>query len=163
MAASKDTRTSGCEPSPFFLELFRDLSDSGSRKRTWHTAMARTGEGAPPLGFPAYKSLYLITVHASKLVVLLEETSGRFGIDHESVAFRKSSIKLVPLAALQSIAGRMNDVEITEQWLFERQRLNKESKLPDPDDVYISLRRHEGERIGQGLPRASSSWKALCL
>jgi hypothetical protein len=152
MAASKDTRASGCEPSPFFLELFRDLSDSGERERTWHTAMAHAGEGAPPLRFPVYESLYLINVHAQKLVDLLEEVSSRFGIDHESVAYHQSLIQFVRAATSQSIAGRMNDVEITEEWLFERQRLNKESKHRDPDDVYISVRQRESERISQGLP-----------
>ena len=34
MAASKDTRASGCDPNPSFLELFRDRSDSDERERT---------------------------------------------------------------------------------------------------------------------------------
>jgi hypothetical protein len=80
MAAFKDTRANGCEPNPFFLELFRDLSDSG--ERTWHTAMAHAGEGIPPLRFPVYETLYLINVHAQKLVDLMEELSSRFGILH---------------------------------------------------------------------------------
>ena len=46
----------------------------------------------------------------------------------------------------------MNDVEVTEEWLFERQRVTEENKLRDPDDVYISVRQREAERIGLGLP-----------
>jgi hypothetical protein len=152
MAASKDNRASGCEPNPFFLELFRDRSDSDERERTWHTAMAHAGEGMPPLRFPVYETLYQINVHAQKLVDLLEEVSVRFGIDHESLEYHQSLIQFVRAVASQSIAEHMNDVEITEEWLFERQRVTEENKLRDPDDVYISVRQREAERIGLGLP-----------
>lgn len=152
MATSKDTRASGCEPSPFFLELFRGLSNPGERERAWHTAMAHAGEGTPPLRFPVYETLYLINVHAQKLVDLLEEVSSRFGLEQESAEYHQSLIQSVRAAASQSIAAHMNDVEITEEWLFERQRVNEDSKLRDPDDVYISVRQREAERVRQGFP-----------
>jgi hypothetical protein len=151
MAASKDNRASGCETNPFFLELFRDRSDSDERERTWHTAMAHAGEGMPPLRFPVYETLYQINVHAQKLVDLLEEVSVRFGIDHESLEYHQSLIQFVRAVASQSIAEYMNDVEVTEEWLFERQRVVEENKLRDPDDVYISVRQREAERLGLGL------------
>jgi hypothetical protein len=152
MAVTKHTRASGCETNPFFLELFRDLSDSGERERTWHTAMSHAGEGAPPLRFPVYETLYLINVYAQKLVDLLEEVSIRFSIDHESLEYHQSLIQFVRAVASQSIAVHMNDVEITEEWLFERQRMSEENKLRDPEDVYISVRQREAERIDLGLP-----------
>jgi hypothetical protein len=152
MAVTKHTRASGCETNPFFLELFRDRSDSDERERTWHTAMAHAGEGAPPLRFPVYETLYLINVYAQKLVDLLEDASNRFGIDHESLEYHQSMIQFVRAVASQSIAEHMNDVEVTEEWLFERQRVTEENKLRDPDDVYISVRQRETERIDLGLP-----------
>ena len=152
MAASKHTRASGCETNPFFLELFRGRSDTDERERTWHTAVAHAGEGMPPLRFPVYGTLYLINVHAQKLVDLLEEMSSRFGIDHESLEYHQSLIQYVRAVASQSIAEYMNGVEITEEWLFERQRMNEESKFRDPEDVYISVRQREAERIARGLP-----------
>ena len=152
MAASKDNRASGYEPNLFFLELFRNLCDSGERERTWHTAMAHAGEGTPPLRFPVHETLYLINVHAQKLVDLLEEVSSQFGIDHESLAYHQTLIQFVRALTSQSIAAHMNDVEITEEWLFERRRVGEEEKLRDPDDVYISVRRREAERADQGLP-----------
>ena len=151
MAAFKDNRASGCKPSPYFLELFRDRSDSDERERTWHTAIAHAGEGMPPLRFPVYETLYQINVHAQKLVDLLEEVSVRFGIDHESLEYHQSLIQFVRAVASQSIAEHMNDVEVTEEWLFERQRVVEENKLRDPDDIYISVRQREAERIGLGL------------
>lgn len=148
MAASKHTRVSGCETNPFFLELFRGRSDTDERERAWHTAVAHAGEGTPPLRFPVYEALYLINVHAQKLVDLLEEMSSRFGIDHE---YHQSLIQYVRAVASQSIAEYMNGVEITEEWLFDRQRMNEENKFRDPDDVYISVRQREAERIAMGL------------
>ena len=114
--------------------------------------MAHAGEGTPPLRFPVYETLYLINVYAQKLVDLLEEVSVRFGIDHESREYHQSLIQFVRAVASQSIAEHMNDVEVTEEWLFERQRVTEENTLRDPDDVYISVRQREAERIGMGLP-----------
>lgn len=152
MAASKHNRASGCETNAFFLELFRDHSDSDERERSWHTAMTHAGEGTLPIRFPVYETLYLINVHAQKLVDLLFEMAGRFGIDAESLEYHQSLIQLVRAGASQSIAAFMNDVELTDEWLFERLRVKEENELRDPDDVYISVREREAERIGQGLP-----------
>ena len=82
MAVSKHTGASGCDTNPFFLEHFRDHSESDERERRWHTAMVHAGEGTPPLRFPVYECLYLINVHSQKLVDLLEEVSNRFGVEH---------------------------------------------------------------------------------
>ena len=151
MAVPKHTRASGCETNPFFLELFRDHSDSDERERSWHTAMAHAGEGTPPLRFPTYETLYLINVHAQKLIDLLCEMTDRFGIDPESLEYHRSLIQLVRAGASQSIAAFMSDVELTDEWLFERLRGKEENKLRDPDDIYISVREREMERISQGF------------
>jgi hypothetical protein len=55
MAAIQDNLASGCETNPFFLELFRNLSNPGERERTWLTAMAHAGEACPPCGFPSMR------------------------------------------------------------------------------------------------------------
>lgn len=78
--------------------------------------------------------------------------AGRFGIDAESLEYYQSLIQLVRAGASQSIAAFMNDVELTDEWLFERLRVKEENELRDPDDVYISVREREAERIGHGLP-----------
>jgi hypothetical protein len=152
MAAFKDNRASCCETNPFFLKLFRDLSNPGERERNWHTAMAHAGEGTPLLRFPVYETLYLINVHAQKLIDLLDDVSSRFGIDLDSLEYHQSLIQVVRAAASQSIAIYMNDVETTDKWLFDRQRVKEENKLRDPDDVYFSVRQREAERISLGLP-----------
>jgi hypothetical protein len=56
MAVSKHTGASGCDTNPFFLELFRDRSESDERERLWHTAMVHAGEGIQPLRFPVYEA-----------------------------------------------------------------------------------------------------------
>lgn len=152
MAVPKHTRASGCETNPFFLELFRDRSDSDERERSWRTAMVHAGEGTPPLRFPVYENLYLINLHAQKLVDLLWEMSDKYGIDTEYLEYHQSLIQLVRAGASQSIAAFMGDVEVTDEWLFERQRHREENKFRDPDDIYISVRERESERIAQGLP-----------
>jgi hypothetical protein len=73
-------------------------------------------------------------------------------------------IQLVRALASQSIAAHMNDVEIAEEWLFERQRVTEEEKLRDPEDVYVSVRRREAERAGSGTSAAHPvpGWDSPC-
>jgi len=151
MAVSKHNRASGCETNPFFLELFRDKSESDDRERLWHTAMAHAGEGMPPLRFPVYECLYLINVHAQKLVDLIDESSKRFGIDSEYLVYYQSLIQYVRAAASQNIVAFMDDVELTEEWLFDRQRAREEGKIRDPADVNSEVRRIEAEHVNEGL------------
>jgi hypothetical protein len=152
MAASKHTGASGCDTNPFFLELFRDRSETDERERLWHTAMAHAGEDTPPLRFPVYECLYLINAHSQRLVDLLEELSKRFSVEHDSVAYFQSLIQCVRAGASQDIVSFMNDVELTEEWLFERLRVNEEKKLRDPEDAYLDVRRQEAERKERRLP-----------
>ena len=152
MAFFKHHSASGCDINPFFFELFRDRSDSGERERLWHIAMAHAGEGTPPLRFPVYECLYLINVYSQKLVDLLDEACNHFGVEHESLVHYQSLIQGVRAGASQDIVSFMNDVELTEEWLFERLRVNEERKFRDPEDAYLEVRRQEAERAEKGLP-----------
>ncbi len=152
MAVSKHNRVSGYETNPFFLDLFREHGESDERERHWHTAMAHAGEGDPPLRFPAYECLYRINIYAQKLVDLLDEASSRFGIEREAVAYFQSLIQSVRAGASQDIVSFMNGVELTEAWLFEQLRRGEETKLRDPEDVYLEVKRLESERADKGLP-----------
>jgi hypothetical protein len=151
MAVPKDNRPSGCETNPFFLELFREHSDSDDRERSWHAAIAHAGQSTPALRFPAYEALYLINVHAQKMVELLQDMSLRLGIGHVSCEYHQSLIQFVRASASQDIAEYMSGVELTEEWLFERQRIEEEKRFRDPDDVYHAVRDREAERAAQGL------------
>ena len=75
-----------------------------------------------------------------KLIDLLDETCNRFGVEHESLVHYQSLIQCVRAGASQDIVSFMNDVELTEEWLFERQRINEERKLRDPEDAYLEVR-----------------------
>lgn len=152
MVVSKHNRASGCGTNPFFLEVFRDHSEADERERQWHAAMAHAGEGDPPLRFPVYECLYLINLHAQKLVDLLDQASTHFGAEHESLARYQSMIQSVRAGASQGIVSFMNGVEITEEWLFEQLRKREETKLRDPEDAYLEVRRLEAERAEKGLP-----------
>jgi hypothetical protein len=61
-------------------------------------------------------------------------------------------IQCVRAGASQDIVSFMNDVELTEEWLFERLRVNEERKFRDPEDAYLDVRRQEAERAEKGLP-----------
>jgi hypothetical protein len=126
MADSKHTRASGCGTNPFFLELFRNKSEADERERIWHSAVSFAGDGAPPLRFPLYETLYLLNVYAQKMVDLLEELSSKYALDRDSVVYHQSLIQYVRASASQTISGHMSGVEITEGWLFESQRLAEE-------------------------------------
>jgi hypothetical protein len=152
MAVSKHNRPSGCETNPFFLEAFRDRSEFDERERQWHAAIAHAGEGDPPLRFPVYEVLYRINLHAQKLVELLDDASNRFGAGRESLVYYQSLIQGVRAGASQDIVSLMNDVEITEDWLFEQLRKSEETKFRDPEDPYLEVRRLEAERAEKGLP-----------
>lgn len=153
MAVSKHNRASGCETNPFFLEVFREHSESDERERLWHAAMGHAGEGDPPLRFPVYECLYRINIYAQKLVDLLDEASSRFGVEYASVTYYQSLIQSVRAGASQDIICFMNGVELTEAWLFEQLRKHEETKLRDPEDAYLEVRRLEAERAEKGLPR----------
>jgi hypothetical protein len=152
MAVSKHSRPSGCETNPFFLELFRDRPQVEERERMWHMAISHAGEGTPPLRFPVYETLYLINVYSQKLVDLLDEVGQRFGIDSGSREYHQSMIQMVRASASEGIMNHMNDIETTEEWLFERLWFKEQKKLRDPDDAYLDVRNQEAERIEQGLP-----------
>ena len=152
MAVSKHSRPSGCETNPFFLELFRERAELGERERTWHAAIAHIGESNPSLRFPVYEALYLINAYSQKLVDLLEEVGKRFGIDSQSREYHQSMVQMVRASTSQSITDYMNEVEITEEWLFEQLWIKEQRKLRDPDDAYLEVRRQEAGRIEQGLP-----------
>ena len=152
MAVSKHNRASGCATNPFFLEVFREHSESDERERLWHAAMGHAGEGDPPLRFPVYECLYRINIYAQMLVDLLDETSTRFGVEYASVSYYQSLIQSVRAGASQDIVSFMNGVEITETWLFEQLRKSEETNLRDPEDPYLEVRRLEAERAKKGLP-----------
>jgi hypothetical protein len=153
MAVSKHTRASGCETNPFFLDAFRDNADpNDDRERMWNAAMSHAGEGNPPLRFPVYGSLYLINIYCQKLVDPLDEACNRFSVRKDCLTLYQSLIQYVRAGASQDILDLMNDVEITEEWLFEKLRRNEERELRDPEDAYFEVRKQELERKSKGLP-----------
>lgn len=152
MDVSKHNRASSRETNRFFLEVFREHSESDEQERLWHAAMGHAGEGDPPLRFPVYECLYRINIYAQKLVDLLDEASTRFGVEYASVTYYQSLIQSVRAGASQDIVSIMNGIELTEAWLFEQLRKHEETKLRDPEDAYLEVRRLEAERTEKGLP-----------
>src|ERR1700733_5604339 len=143
MAASKDTRRSSPETNPFFLKLFRNSKFSTERERAWRDAVRHAGTGDHRLRFPVYEPLYLLNVHAQKIVELLGELSGRFAICSAFMPYRQAMIQYVRASVSQDIADWMNGVEQTEAWLHQNQQRVEEEKIRDPDDVYTSVRLRE--------------------
>ena len=152
MAASKDNRRSAPDTNPFFLGLFRNSSVSKERERVWHDAIRHAGTGDPKLRFPVYEHLYLLNVYAQRMVELLEELSRKFAINSESLPYYQAMLQFVRASASHGLIDFMAGVEQTEAWLHQSQRRVEEEKLRDPDDVYISVRQREAERLRQRLP-----------
>jgi hypothetical protein len=153
MAASKDTRRAASGTKPFFLKLFRDSKVPKERERAWHEAMRHSGTGNPPLRFPVYEHLYLLNAYTQEMVKLLDELSRNFAVNRESLPHYKSLLQYVRASTSHGVIEFMAGVEQTEAWLHERQLRTEEEKLRDPDDVYISVRQREAERVRQGLPQ----------
>ena len=152
MATSKDTRRSVPDTNPFFLKLFRDSSVSKERERIWHDAVSHAGAGDPPLRFPVYEHLYLLNVYTQKVVELLEDLSRKFAINNEPLPYYQALLQYVRASASHGLIDFMAGVEQTEAWLYQSQQRVEEAKLRDPDDVYISVRKREAERLRQRLP-----------
>jgi hypothetical protein len=151
MATSNDTRRSGPDTNPYFRELFRKSQVSDKRQQEWQDAVLRAGTGTTPLRFPVYEHLYRFNLCAQKMVELLEELSNKFAIDPEARLYHQSLIQYLRASISMDILEQMAGVEHTEAWLFQSQQRSEEEKLRDTDDVYITVRQREAERIKMGL------------
>ena len=152
MAASKDTLPSAPGTNPLFLELLRKNSVSKERERAWRDAVRHAGTGDPQLRFPVYEHLYLLNVYAQRMVELLEELSRKFAINTESLPYYQAMLQFVRASVSHGLIDFMAGVEETEAWLHQSQQRVEEEKLRDPDDVFISVRQREAERLRQRLP-----------
>jgi hypothetical protein len=152
MAVSKHIRIPAPETDPFFLELFRKSQISKERERAWRAAVRKAGKGNPALRFPVYGYLYGLNICAQEIIDLLERLSSSFALGRDSLRYHQSQVQYVRASVSQAILDSMAGVEITDAWLFENQRRREENSLRDPDDVYVSARERETERIAQGLP-----------
>jgi hypothetical protein len=152
MAASKHTRKGASGTNPVFRELFHNSQISTEREQEWQNAVRHAGTGTPPLRFPVYEHLYQFNLCAEKMVELLEELSSKFAIEPKALLYHQSLIQYARSVISLDIVESMASVEHTEAWLFQTQQRSEEEKLRDPDDVYITVRRREAERIKLGLP-----------
>ena len=152
MAVSKHTRPPGSDTNPFIRELFRNSQVSDKRQQEWQDAVRHAGTGTPPVRFPVYEHLYQFNLCAQKMVELLQELGIKFHIDPEARLYHQSLIQFVRASISLDIVESMAGVEHTEAWIFQSQQRSEEEKLRDPDDVYITVRQREAERIKMGLP-----------
>jgi hypothetical protein len=152
MAVSKHTRKGEPGTNPVFRELFRNSQVSDKRHQEWQDAVRHAGTGTPPLRFPVYEHLYQFNLCAEKMVELLEELSNKFAIEPKALFYHQSLIQYARAVISLDIVESMAGVEHTEAWLFQTQQRSEEEKLRDPDDVYITVREREAERIKMGLP-----------
>jgi hypothetical protein len=152
MAVSKNTRRSPSNTNQLIDGLFRKSQISEERERVWRHAMHHAESGTPPLRFPVYEHLYLVNVSAQKLVDLLREIGGRFGIDKEQSLYHQLLIQGVRSTISRQVVEHMARVEHIDAWQFEGQRKIQEEKFEDPDEVYFKVRDREKERAKEGLP-----------
>jgi hypothetical protein len=152
MAVSKSTRSSVSDTSKRIQQIFDGSQISEERKHAWDQAILRAETGSPPLRFPLYEYLYLFNASAQKLVDLLKEIGGRFGIGREQSLYHQSLIQQVRASVSSDIVDYMSGVEHTDEWVFESMCREEEKNLRDPDAIYFQVRDQERERTKQGLP-----------
>jgi hypothetical protein len=152
MAVSKNTRRSDPDTNEVLHSFLQSSQVSEERKHEWMEAVRHAETGTPPLRFPAYEHLYLVNVHAQKLVDLLKEVTSRFGLNRDTCLYHQSLIQYVRAAACRDLMESMVEVEHTEAGLFQTQRHAEEKRFYDPDDVYFHVQEREVERTRQGLP-----------
>jgi hypothetical protein len=133
MQTLKQKKQSEDATNPFFSDLFAKCSGTDDREQQWRKTIAHVGGGLEPMRFPVYEPLFLINTQSQKLLDLLEETSHRYGLFDEQLPFFRSMIQCVRAGASQEIVSLMNDVETTEEWLFEQLRLSEQEKLQERD------------------------------
>jgi hypothetical protein len=152
MAVSKSTRKPVSDTNQRIQELFRDsMASSDGREQEWRGALKRTETGTPSLRFPIYEHLYFLNVYSQRLIDLVREINGKFGISPHDALFHESLIQQVRAGVSGDVLDRMRGVEITDEWIFGSLRRKEEKDFRDPDDVYIDVRNREEERIQKGL------------
>ena len=76
----------------------------------------------PRFAFPVYEHLYLVNVSAQKLVDLLREISGRFGIDKEQSLYHQLLIQGVRSTISRQVVEHMARVEHVDAWQSDQRR-----------------------------------------
>ncbi len=151
MAVSKNTRKSATDTNHLLQRFFRNIQvpDDG-REQVWREAVRHAEAGT--LRFPVYESLYFLNLYSQKLVDLIREMTGKFGIRPEQSLYHQAMIQQVRAGITSDVLGHMHGVEITEEWLFGCLRREEEKQFRDPDDVYLEVQEREKKRIKQGHP-----------
>jgi hypothetical protein len=152
MAVSKGTRSPVSDTSKYIQKLFHESQVSKERELEWREAIRHAETSDVPLRFPVYECLYLLNIYTHKLVDLLKEIGGKFGMEQEDSLYHQFLIEQVRSAVSYDVLGHMAGVEQTDSWLFESLRRVEEKKLRQPDDVYYLVREREQERAKRGLP-----------
>jgi hypothetical protein len=152
MAVSKHTRRPVSETNQKLQKLFRNsMASSDGREQEWRKALDHTETGMPPLRFPIYEHLYFLNIYSQRLVDLIREITGKFGISRRDSLYHESLIQQVRAGVAGDVLDRMHGVEVTEEWLFGSLRREEEKGFHDPDDVYLEVQKREKERIKDGL------------
>jgi hypothetical protein len=93
----------------------------------------------------------ILNIYSQRLVDLIREITGKFGISSHDSLYHESLIQQVRASVAGDVLDHMHGVEITEEWLFGSLRREEEKGFCDPDDVYLEIRKREKERIKEGL------------
>jgi hypothetical protein len=151
MAVSKNTRRSDQDTNHLLQRFFRNLKvpDNG-REQAWREAVQHAEAGT--LRFPVYESLYFVNLYSQKLVDLIKEMTGKFGIRLEQTLYHQAMIQQVRAGITSDVLGHLHGIEITEEWLFGCLRREEEERFRDPHDVYLDVQERENKRMKQGLP-----------
>jgi hypothetical protein len=151
MAVVKNTRKSVSDTNQIISGFFRKSQVSEERERTWRQAMRLAESGTLPLRFPVYENLYQLNVSPQKLVDLLQDIAGKFGIDSEQMLYHRLLVQGVRSTVTCHVMEYMSQVEHIDLWQFGGRRKIQEKKFEDPDEVYFKVQNREKERAKEGL------------
>jgi hypothetical protein len=93
MAVSKSTLRSVSDTSQQFRGIFRASQVSEERERPWRHAVHHSEIGTPPLRSPVYEPPY--NLYAQKMVDLLKEIGGTFGIGEEPSLYNQLLVQQI--------------------------------------------------------------------
>ena len=151
MAVSKNTRKPNPDTNQLLERFFRKIKIPGDgREQAWREAVQHAEAGT--LRFPVYESLYFFNLYSQKLVDLINEMTGKFGIHPEQSLYHQTRIQQVRAGMTSDVLERMHGIEDTEEWLFDCLRREEEKRFLETDEVYLEVREREKTRAKEGLP-----------
>jgi hypothetical protein len=162
MAVPKNTRTSTPTTSPTLQQLIQQVFRKHNHpevERDWQRAVRPGQTSQATMRFPLYEHLYLLNLHAQKLIDLLQEVGSKFGVENDEWPLLQILVQETRASASHCIVARMSDIEMTEGWLFEQLRRLEQTRLREPGGGESLAKEPAGQEPGASSSRSKGRSK----